>query len=59
MTPGIQSPDDLVEGLEILWGNNLSGLRATMRHANTPESGLSMVGMRCAKSSPLPDSAPK
>jgi formylglycine-generating enzyme required for sulfatase activity len=34
------------------WGNNPWGLRTTLRHANTPESGLSMVGFRCAKSSP-------
>ena len=44
MTQGIQSPGHLVEGLEILWGNTPWGLRATMRQA---------------KSSPLPDSAPK
>jgi formylglycine-generating enzyme required for sulfatase activity len=36
------------------WGNNPWGLRTTLRHANTPESGLSMVGFRCAKSSPAP-----
>ena len=34
------------------WGNNPWGLRTTLRHANMPESGLSMVGFRCAKSSP-------
>jgi formylglycine-generating enzyme required for sulfatase activity len=34
------------------WGNNPWGLRATLRHANTPESGLSMVGFRCAESPP-------
>ena len=34
------------------WGNNPWGLRTTLRHANTPESGLSMVGFRCAKSPP-------
>lgn len=38
------------------WGNNPWGLRATLRHANAPESGLSMVGLRCAKSSPSSDS---
>jgi sulfatase modifying factor 1 len=36
------------------WGNNPWGLRTTLRHANTPEIGLSMVGFRCAKSSPAP-----
>ncbi len=36
------------------WGNNPWGLRTTLRHANTPETGLSMVGFRCAKSSPAP-----
>ncbi|GEM_PF-591530 len=36
------------------WGNNPWGLRTTLRHANTPQSGLSMVGFRCAKSSPEP-----
>ena len=30
------------------WGNNPWGLRATLRHANPPEYGLSMVGFRCA-----------
>ena len=30
------------------WGNNPWGLRATMRHANPPDRGLSMVGIRCA-----------
>jgi formylglycine-generating enzyme required for sulfatase activity len=34
------------------WGNDPWGLRATLRHANTPESSLSMVGLRCAKLSP-------
>ena len=34
------------------WGNNPWGLRATLRHANAKESGLSMVGFRCARSSP-------
>lgn len=41
------------------WGNNPWGLRTTLRHANTPESGLSMVGLRCAKSSPSSDSVPQ
>ena len=36
------------------WGNNPWGLRATLRHANRPQAGLSMVGFRCAKSSPHP-----
>jgi len=36
------------------WGNNPWGLRTTLRHANAPETGLSMVGIRCAKSSPAP-----
>ena len=31
------------------WGNNPRGLRATLRHANRPDVGLSMVGMRCAR----------
>jgi len=30
------------------WGNNPEGLRATLRHANPPHYGLSMVGFRCA-----------
>jgi formylglycine-generating enzyme required for sulfatase activity len=30
------------------WGNNPSGLRSTLRHANLPDIGLSMVGFRCA-----------
>ena len=32
------------------WGNNPWGLRATLRHANPPDIGLSMVGIRCASS---------
>jgi len=32
------------------WGNNPWGLRSTLRHANPPDYGLSMVGFRCAKS---------
>jgi formylglycine-generating enzyme required for sulfatase activity len=31
------------------WGNNPWGLRATLRHANPPDIGLSMVGFRCAR----------
>ncbi|MGI9303441.1 MAG: formylglycine-generating enzyme family protein [Gammaproteobacteria bacterium] len=31
------------------WGNNPWGLRATLRHANPPDVGLSMVGFRCAR----------
>jgi formylglycine-generating enzyme required for sulfatase activity len=31
------------------WGNNPYGLRSTLRHANPPEIGLSMVGFRCAR----------
>ncbi|MFQ5791758.1 MAG: formylglycine-generating enzyme family protein, partial [Acidobacteriota bacterium] len=31
------------------WGNNPSGLRSTLRHANPPDIGLSMVGFRCAR----------
>ena len=31
------------------WGNNPQGLRSTLRHANPPDVGLSMVGFRCAK----------
>lgn len=31
------------------WGNNPWGLRSTLRHANPPDIGLSMVGFRCAK----------
>ena len=30
------------------WGNNPWGLRATLRHANPANTGLSMVGIRCA-----------
>ncbi len=31
------------------WGNDPSGLRSTLRHANPPDIGLSMVGFRCAR----------
>lgn len=31
------------------WGNNPFGLRSTLRHANPPGMGLSMVGYRCAR----------
>lgn len=31
------------------WGNNSFGLRSTLRHANPPDTGLSMVGFRCAR----------
>lgn len=31
------------------WGNDPSGLRSTLRHANPPDIGLSMVGIRCAR----------
>lgn len=31
------------------WGNNPWGLRSTLRHANPPDIGLSMVGFRCAR----------
>ncbi len=31
------------------WGNNPLGLRSTLRHANAPDIGLSMVGFRCAR----------
>ncbi|MGH7307288.1 MAG: formylglycine-generating enzyme family protein [Candidatus Rokuibacteriota bacterium] len=30
------------------WGNDAAGLRSTLRHANPPDIGLSMVGFRCA-----------
>ena len=30
------------------WGNDAVGLRSTLRHANPPDIGLSMVGFRCA-----------
>jgi sulfatase modifying factor 1 len=30
------------------WGNDARGLRSTLRHANPPDIGLSMVGIRCA-----------
>jgi formylglycine-generating enzyme required for sulfatase activity len=30
------------------WGNDPIGLRSTLRHANPPDIGLSMVGFRCA-----------
>ena len=31
------------------WGNDADGLRSTLRHANPPDIGLSMVGFRCAR----------
>jgi formylglycine-generating enzyme required for sulfatase activity len=31
------------------WGNDPWGLRSTLRHANPPDIGLSMVGIRCAR----------
>jgi formylglycine-generating enzyme required for sulfatase activity len=31
------------------WGNDAAGLRSTLRHANPPDIGLSMVGFRCAR----------
>lgn len=31
------------------WGNDAWGLRSTLRHANPPDIGLSMVGIRCAR----------
>jgi len=31
------------------WGNDAEGLRSTLRHANPPDIGLSMVGFRCAE----------
>jgi formylglycine-generating enzyme required for sulfatase activity len=31
------------------WGNDPDGLRSTLRHANPPDIGLSMVGFRCAR----------
>ncbi|HWP23028.1 MAG TPA: formylglycine-generating enzyme family protein, partial [Candidatus Binatia bacterium] len=31
------------------WGNDPAGLRSTLRHANPPDIGLSMVGFRCAR----------
>lgn len=31
------------------WGNDAFGLRSTLRHANPPDIGLSMVGFRCAR----------
>jgi formylglycine-generating enzyme required for sulfatase activity len=31
------------------WGNDAWGLRSTLRHANPPDIGLSMVGVRCAR----------
>lgn len=31
------------------WGNDPWGLRSTLRHANPPNIGLSMVGIRCAR----------
>jgi formylglycine-generating enzyme len=40
-------------GLKVIrgggWGNNPAGLRSTLRHANPPDIGLSMVGIRCAR----------
>jgi formylglycine-generating enzyme required for sulfatase activity len=32
------------------WGNDREGLRVDLRHANPPDIGLSMVGIRCAGS---------
>ena len=37
------------------WGNNPWGLRATLRHYNRPDYGLSMVGFRCARDAPAND----
>ena len=37
------------------WGNNPWGLRATLRHYNRPDHGLSMVGFRCARDAPAND----
>jgi formylglycine-generating enzyme required for sulfatase activity len=31
------------------WGNDPEGLKTTLRHANPPDIGLSMVGVRCAR----------
>ncbi len=31
------------------WGHNAWGLRSTLRHADPPDIGLSMVGFRCAR----------
>ena len=31
------------------WGNDPWGLRSALRHANPPDIGLSMVGIRCAR----------
>ncbi len=31
------------------WGNDAWGLRSTLRHANPPDIGLSMVGIRCVQ----------
>jgi formylglycine-generating enzyme required for sulfatase activity len=31
------------------WGNDAWGLRSTLRHANPPDIGLSMVGIRCGR----------
>jgi sulfatase modifying factor 1 len=31
------------------WGNDSRGLRSTLRHANPPDIGLSMAGIRCAR----------
>jgi formylglycine-generating enzyme required for sulfatase activity len=52
-TPG-ENPVNLDPGPERVirgggWGNNPCGLRATLRHANSPRFGLSMVGIRCAR----------
>lgn len=31
------------------WGNDPDGLKTTLRHANPPDIGLSMVGIRCVR----------
>jgi formylglycine-generating enzyme required for sulfatase activity len=36
------------------WGNNPWGLRTTLRHANPPDTSLSMVGIRCASTAKHP-----
>lgn len=45
--------EDSFDGRKVIrgggWGNDLRGLRSTLRHANLPDIGLSMVGIRCAR----------
>ena len=52
-SPVVNPRNDEPTGRKVIrgggWGNNPWGLRATLRHANPADIGLSMVGIRCAK----------